>query len=51
MSEPHTSHILILFEYSIPRMGKRVDAVLLLGGLVFVLEFKVGEKFQADAIA
>ena len=41
----------ILFEYSIPRMGKRVDAVLLLDGLVFVLEFKVGEKeYPAYAI-
>lgn len=34
----------ILFEYAIPRMGKRVDVVLLIKGSVFVLEFKVGEK-------
>ncbi len=34
----------ILFEYSIPRMGKRVDNILLLNGIVFVLEFKVGES-------
>ena len=34
----------ILFEYGIPRMGKRVDVVLLIRGSVFVLEFKVGEK-------
>ena len=41
----------IFFEYSIPRMGKRVDCVLLLRGLVFVLEFKVGEQsYPADAI-
>ncbi len=32
----------IIFEYSIPRLGKRIDAVLLLRGIVFVLEFKVG---------
>jgi len=32
----------IFFEYSIPRMGKRVDAVLLIDSVVFVLEFKVG---------
>jgi hypothetical protein len=32
----------ILFEYSIPRMGRRIDAVLLTGGIVFVVEFKVG---------
>jgi len=34
----------ILFEYSIPRIGKRVDAVLLTRGVVFVIEFKVGER-------
>lgn len=34
----------IIFEYDIPRLGKRVDAVLLLDGIVFCLEFKVGES-------
>ena len=34
----------ILFEYVIPRMGKRVDVVFLFAGIVFVIEFKVGEK-------
>ena len=34
----------IFFEYSIPRIGKRIDAVLLIDGIVFVVEFKVGEK-------
>jgi hypothetical protein len=34
----------IYFEFSIPRMGRRVDVVLLIGPVVFVLEFKVGEK-------
>lgn len=34
----------IHFEYSIPRMGKRVDVVLLLNDTVFVIEFKVGAK-------
>ena len=33
----------IVFEYDIPRLGKRVDVVLLLRGIVFCLEFKVGE--------
>lgn len=32
----------IIFEYSIPRLGRRIDVVLLLHGIVFVLEFKVG---------
>ena len=34
----------IVFEYSIPRLGKRIDVVLLLHGIVFVLEFKVGAE-------
>ena len=40
----------IIFEYEIPRLGKRIDVVLLLRGLIFCLEFKVGkqEDFQAD---
>ncbi len=41
----------IAFEYMIPRMGKRVDVVLLIDGRVFVLEFKVGEHgYPAGAI-
>ena len=34
----------LFFEFSIPRMGKRADVVLLHRGIVFVLEFKVGER-------
>ena len=34
----------IVFEYDIPRLGKRVDVVLLLKGIIFCLEFKVGES-------
>ncbi len=34
----------VLFEYDIPRLGKRVDVVLLYRGIIFCLEFKVGEK-------
>jgi hypothetical protein len=41
----------ILFEFSIPRMGKRADVVLIIGGIVFVLEFKVGAiSFDRSAI-
>lgn len=41
----------IYFEYSIPRMGRRIDVVVLIGSTIFVLEFKVGErKFPAYAI-
>jgi hypothetical protein len=32
------------FEFTIPRMGKRVDVILLINGIIFVLEFKIGEK-------
>ncbi len=34
----------IFFEYSIPRMGERIDVVLLIKSVIFVLEFKVNEK-------
>lgn len=34
----------IIFEYTIPRLGKRVDIVLLVGGIVFTIEFKVGSN-------
>lgn len=34
----------IAFEYSIPRLGKRADVVLVFHGIIFVLEFKVGEN-------
>jgi hypothetical protein len=41
----------IYFEYSIPRMGRRIDVVLLIGPVIFILEFKVGEKdFSTYAI-
>ena len=39
----------IIFEYDIPRLGKRIDAVLLLRGIVFCLEFKVGETKLLEA--
>ena len=32
----------IIFEYEIPGTGKRIDNVLLINGIIFVLEFKVG---------
>jgi hypothetical protein len=40
----HSNNGLIFFEYSIPRMGKRIDVVLIIKNVIFVLEFKVGEK-------
>ena len=43
-------HSKIVFEYSIPRLGKRIDVVVLLRGIVFVIEFKVGKTdyLQSD---
>ncbi len=34
----------IYFEFSIPRMGKRIDVLLIIKSIIFILEFKVGEK-------
>ncbi len=34
----------IYFEYAIPRMGKRIDVLLIIKSIIFVVEFKVGEK-------
>ncbi len=34
----------IIFEYDIPRLGKRIDVVLLLEGIIFCIEFKVHER-------
>lgn len=34
----------VIFEYTIPRIGKRVDVVLLLRERVFAIEFKAGEE-------
>ena len=34
----------IVFEYDIPRLGKRIDVVLLYKGIIFCIEFKTKEK-------
>lgn len=34
----------IYLEYSIPRMGERIDAVLIIDSVLFVIEFKVNEN-------
>ena len=34
----------IYFEYTIPRIGQRIDVVLIIDSVIFVLEFKVGES-------
>ena len=41
----------IFFEFNIPRMGRRIDVVLVIGPVIFAVEFKVGEKtFDRSAI-
>lgn len=41
----------IYFEFSIPRMGKRVDNIVILGDKIFLLEFKIGsEQYDKYAI-
>ncbi|WP_323175195.1 DUF2075 domain-containing protein [Neisseria cinerea] len=41
----------IYFEFSIPRMGKRVDNIVILGDKIFLLEFKIGsEQYDKHAI-
>jgi len=39
----------IYFELSIPRMGKRVDVVVIIESLIFVIEFKVGANSYESA--
>ena len=40
----------VYFEYAVPRLGKRIDVVLLLDHVIFIIEFKVGEnEFTASA--
>lgn len=34
----------IIFEYTIPRVGGRIDNILLINNTIFVLEFKVGKE-------
>ncbi|MEQ1922223.1 MAG: DUF2075 domain-containing protein [Pyrinomonadaceae bacterium] len=38
----------IFLEFAIPRMGKRADCVFIINGLVFIVEFKVGEDHYAS---
>jgi len=41
----------VYFEYVIPRLGKRIDCVLLIEHTLFVIEFKIGEKsFNSEAL-
>lgn len=39
-----TDNTHIFFEFMIPRMGRRADVVLVVKGVIFVIEFKVGAQ-------
>ncbi|HYW55515.1 MAG TPA: DUF2075 domain-containing protein [Polaromonas sp.] len=48
--EPYQGRGKVYFEYAVPRLGKRIDVVVLIDHVVFIIEFKVGEKdFTASA--
>ncbi len=41
----------VYFEFSIPRLGKRIDLLALIGPVIFIVEFKVGETdFKTAAL-
>ena len=41
----------VLFEFSVPRLGKRIDVLALIDHVIFVIEFKVGESlFNRSAV-
>ena len=41
----------VLFEFSIPRMGKRVDNIIVLGDHIIVIEFKIGsDSYDSPSI-
>jgi hypothetical protein len=47
--DPHSGAV--YFEYSIPRMGERIDVLLIIGPVIFILEFKTGARdFSAYAV-
>lgn len=49
LSELDDENSQIIFEYDIPRLGKRIEVVLLYRGIVFCIEFKVGESKILEA--
>lgn len=48
---PWTSQGHLFFEFVVPRMGRRIDALVIIKHTVFVIEFKVGEStFNRSAL-
>lgn len=51
LSPALSSNARLYFEYTIPRLGRRVDVIFVVGHVLFVVEFKVGEKqFTVSAL-
>ena len=44
----------LYLEYTIPRIGKRIDAIIIINNIIFLVEFKVGEinynAYQIDQV-
>jgi hypothetical protein len=48
---PYRDRGKVYFEYSIPRLGARIDVLALIAHVIFVFEFKIGERaFTSSAI-
>jgi hypothetical protein len=45
---PYSGGGSVFFEYAVPRLGRRIDVVLIIQTMLFILEFKVGEKHFAE---
>ena len=51
LADSEHSSAKIYFEYTIPRLGRRADVILIVGHVLFVLEFKAGEsQFNISAL-
>lgn len=51
LAEAEHSSAKIYFEYTIPRLGRRADVILIIGHVLFVLEFKAGDsQFNVAAL-
>ncbi|MEW9272917.1 DUF2075 domain-containing protein [Gluconobacter oxydans] len=49
---PNAQNWQVLFEFPIPRLGGRIDTVLVSPGAIYVLEFKIGSSsFDASALS
>lgn len=40
----------ITFEYTIPRIGERIDVIITISGILYVIEFKTGEKHYSKYV-